>query len=301
MNFIVYLISYPILWCLSMLPLRVLYVFSDFLFYVLYYLIGYRKTVVKDNLRKAFPEKSNEEIDRLCKKFFSHFLDIMMESVKSLTISKKEIAKRYRFKNPELVNNLAAEGRSIALVGAHQANWEWFFSIPLALDPPVYASYTKLANPYFDKVVKNMRSRFGVITVKSEDTVKTMFKNYKANKTGLYLLLSDQSPMLLRATYWTEFFGIKVPVHTGAATLSKKFNFAVVNYSVEKVKRGYYEAELTLITDEPKSYQNFDVIDEYLRLTEMAIRKQPGYYLWSHKRFKHEHSYDEWLAHQKKS
>mgnify|MGYP001401910419 CR=1 FL=1 len=287
MNFIVFAIAYPFIWVLSRLPMRILYIKSDFLYLLMYYIIGYRKKVVLENLTLSFPEKSDTELKDISKKFFKHFIDIIMESVKAFSISKKQISKRYTYKNPELVNAFAKKGRDIALVGAHQANWEWSISIPLVLDIDVYGAYTKLNNKYFENWLRKSREKFGVFGYKTSDTVRGMQKNINDKKQGAYILLSDQSPQLHKTYYWREFFNIKVPVHTGAEMLSKKFNLVVINYVTRKIKRGYYETEFQLITDTPKSFKDYQITDNYTKLTEENIKIQPELYLWSHKRYKH--------------
>lgn len=287
MPFVVFALTYPFIWIFSRLPMRILYMKSDFFYFLIYYVFGYRKKVVLDNLKLSFPEKSDEELKQISKKFFKHFTDLFMESVKAFSISEKEILKRYKYKNPELVNEFAKQGKSIALVGAHQANWEWSISLPLILDIDTYGAYTRLSNKHFEKAVRDSREKFGVKGYKTSDTVRGMQKNFNDKKQGAYILLSDQSPQVHKTYYWKEFFGIKVPVHTGAEMLSKKFDLVVINYVTRKVKRGFYETEFQLITDTPKEFENYQITDKYLTLTEENIKMQPELYLWSHKRFKH--------------
>lgn len=287
MNFIVFAIAYPFIWVFSRLPMRILYLKSSFFYLLFYYVIGYRKKVVLDNLKLSFPQESEKELKAISKKFFKHFMDLIFESVKAFSISKKQILKRYKYKNPELVNKYVKEGKSIALVGAHQANWEWSFSLPLVLDIDVYGAYTKLNNKYFEKTVRESRERFGVIGYKTTDTVRGMQKNYSEKKQGAYILLSDQSPQPHKTFYWRDFFNVKVPVHTGAEMLAKKFDLVVINYVTRKVKRGHYETEFQLITENPKELDNYQVTDKYTDITEQNIKRQPEFYLWSHKRFKH--------------
>lgn len=274
--------------------MRVLYVLSDFFFFLMFNVIGYRKIVVLENLKLAFPEKSEEERKKIAKDFFRHLTDLIMESVKAFSISEKEMSKRYRYKNPELVNNFTKQGRSIALVAAHQANWEWSISLPLVLDGNVNGAYTKLGNPYFEKVVRSSREKYGIIGYKTSETVKGMQKNFAEKTQGSYILLSDQSPQLHKTFYWNEFFGVQVPMHTGAEILAKRFDLVVINYITRKVKRGYYETEFQLITDAPKEFEDYQITDKYTRLTENNIKQQPALYLWSHKRFKHRNSFKEW-------
>jgi len=287
MQFVIFAITYPFIWLLSRLPMRILYIKSDIFFFIVYYIIRYRKKVVLDNLKLSFPGKSNEELKLMSKKFFKHFMDLVMESIKAFSISEKQILKRYTYKNPELVNTLFKQGKSIALVGAHQANWEWSISLPLVLDQPIIGAYTKLNNKYFEKAVRDSREKFGVIGVKTSETVKRMQYNVANKIQAAYILLSDQSPQPHKTFYWREFFNIKVPVHTGAEMLSKKFDLVVVNYVTKKVKRGYYETEFQLITDSPKEFENYQITDKYIDLTEKNILQQPELYLWSHKRYKH--------------
>ena len=287
MNFIVFAIAYPLIWVLSRLPMRILYIKSDFIYLFMFYIIGYRKKVVLENLKLSFPEKSDAELRTISKKFFKHFIDLIMESVKAFSISKKQISKRYTYKNPELVNAFAEDGKNIALVGAHQANWEWSFSLPMVLNINTYGAYTKLNNKYFENWLRKSREKFGVIGFKTSDTVRGIQKNMNNKKQAAYILLSDQSPQPHKTYYWRDFFNIKVPVHTGAEMLSKKFDLVVINYVTRKVKRGYYETEFQLITDTPKTFKDYQITDAYTKLTEDNIKVQPELYLWSHRRFKH--------------
>ena len=301
MKFFTFAITYPFLWLLSRLPMKLLYIISDFFFFILYHLIGYRKKIVENNIKTAFPTKSEVEIKKTSKKFFKHFVDLIFESIKAFSISKKEIDKRYQYLNTKLINKYAKQGRSIVLIGAHQANWEWAFGLPQHLNIDCYGAYTKIQNPYFEKIIKSSRTKYGF------DGVPTKFFNKKINERqvndiqSLYILLSDQSPQVHKTRYWTTFFNKKVPVHTGAEILAKKYNLVVINMNTTKIKRGYFETEFELITDNPKSFDNFEITDKFLEITERNINKQPEYYLWSHKRFKHKDKYDEWLKIRKTS
>ena len=172
-------------------------------------------------------------------------------------------------------------------MGAHQGNWEWSTSLPLHVDITVYGAYTKLKNKYFEKVVKTSRTKFGIVGYMTKRFIGGLKENMKEGLQGLYILVSDQSPTPEKAYYWRSFMGIKVPVHTGAEMLAKKYNMAVVNYSIKKVKRGSYEVTFETITENPQECDNFEITDRYLSLTERNIKEQPEYYLWSHRRFKH--------------
>jgi len=219
---------------------------------------------------------------------------MLIEIVKGFSMGKNEILKRYTYKNPELLNSFVKNKKSIALVGAHQANWEWSINLPLIAETEVFGAYNQLRNPYFDATLKKSRERFGVKGIKTSEMVKEMVLNYKNTIQGIYILLSDQSPLIEKTFYWTNFFGVKVPVHTGLEMLAKKFDLVVINYHTKKIKRGYYETEFQLITENPNEFENFELTEKYLTLTEKNIRQNPEVYLWSHNRFKHEHRFEEW-------
>lgn len=274
--------------------MRILYVKSDFLFLLIYYVFSYRKKVVLENLNLAFPEKSLKEKKIISKKFFKHFTDTFMETIKAVSISEKEILKRYKYKNPELVNAFIEKGKSIAFVSAHQANWEWSVNSPLVLNCKVNGAYTSLGNSHFDKFVKESRERFGFVCYESSKSVKAIHRDFVNKIQGIYLLISDQSPQLHKSIYWRDFFGVKVPVHVGAETLAKRFDIVVINCATKKLKRGYYETEFQLIAENPKDFKNYDITDKYIELTEKLVAEQPEYYLWSHKRFKHRNRFEEW-------
>ena len=287
MHKITFYLAFPFVWLFSKLPFRIMYIISDGIFYIFFYIIGYRKKVVLENLKLAYPNTSKKELIVIQKKFFRHFVDTLIEAIKAITISEKSIIKRYKYKNIEVLDTLYEKGKSIILVGSHYGNWEWVVGMPLVSKIDCYTSYTKIQNKNFENLIKDSRSKFGMTCLKSTEIIKGILKNIKQNKQGLYLLVSDQSPKVQKNQYWTEFLNVKVPIFTGAEMISKKFDFAVVNVNTTKVKRGYYESEFELITENPKELEKNEITNTYLRLTEAHIYKEPAYYLWSHKRFKH--------------
>ncbi|WP_405604027.1 lysophospholipid acyltransferase family protein [Polaribacter sp. Asnod1-A03] len=287
MQFLSFALTYPIILLLSILPMRVLYLISDFFFFLVYYVFGYRKKVVLENLNLSFPEKSEHEIKLISKQFFKHFTDLIIESVKFFSISENEIKKRYKFINPELVDYYGKKKKGIIIVGAHQANWEWSTSMPLTLKTTILGAYSKMQNKYYEKTIKKSRKRFGINGYQTSETISNIQKNVDNNIHAAYVLLSDQSPRVSKTYYWNTFFGTKVPIHTGAEMLAKRFDFVVINYVAKKIKRGYYEVEFKLITETPRAFDDYQITDKYTKLTEENIRKQPELYLWSHKRFKH--------------
>jgi len=287
MQKLVYYIVYPFIWILSKAPFFVLYAISDFIYFLLFYIIGYRKKLVLNNLRLSFPEKSNKEIFKIRRKFYAHFVDIFMEMIKTFTISEKELAKHYKFENISVIDDLYNKNKSVILMGSHYGNWEWAAQLALFINHKFVVTYSRVQNKSFETKIKNSRERFGGVMVLKADTLKTISSNYKNNILSLYALLSDQSPQLKKTYYWSNFMGVRVPIHTGAEMLAKKYDLALVNIVVYKIKRGYYTAKFELLTENPKDYKDYELTDLFLDTVEKQIREKPEYYFWSHNRFKH--------------
>lgn len=287
MDLIIFILVYPLIWLLSILPFRVLYFISDILFLILFYIIGYRKKVVLDNLKTAFPNKTEKELLVIRRKFYRHFVDIFMEMIKSFTISEKEISKRYKFKNLELLDELYKNGKSLILVGAHYANWEWIMYLNKVVKYQGCAAYTRVNNKYFNNAILKSRGKFGVTLKQTSKIIREIEANDKAKKQIMYGLLSDQSPQLKKTHYWSEFFGVNVPIHTGAEMLTKKYNMDFAFMDTKKIKRGYYETTFELITDDAKKYADYELTDIFLDKVEKQVKTEPAYYFWTHKRFKH--------------
>ena len=288
MQLLIYIMTYPLIWIFSILPLRILYFISDIIYVLLYYIIGYRKKVVRHNLKLSFPEKSSDELLKIEKKAFHHFIDVFMEMIKSFSITKKEIAKRIIVENPELANNYIKDNKSVIVISSHHANWEW---VPYLMDQLIdckgYGAYTKIGNKYFDKKVKSSRSKFGVNFVNTKKFIDLMQKNADQNKVAIYAFLCDQSPQLKKTYYWSDFMGVRVPIITGPEMLAKRFDYPVVYLKTDLVKRGYYRSEIITLADNPKDYPDYQITDMFLSALEKQIRANPEYYFWTHQRFKH--------------
>ncbi|WP_159023796.1 lysophospholipid acyltransferase family protein [Formosa sp. L2A11] len=287
MQFLAYILIYPIIWLISILPFRLLYAFSDCLYVLLYHIIGYRKSTVKENLDLVFPNKSEIEKKRITKAFYHHLCDMTVEAMKSLTISEAEMKKRFQFKDLDIIHDLVAKNKSIALMCAHYGSWEWIFVLQSYVDVKAYAVYKKLKNPYFDKLVKRIRARYNSYLITTKETVPTLMHAKVNNNLMICGFVSDQSPKINSAHYWTNFMGIKVPVYTGAEMLSKRIDMSVVFFRVKRLKRGHYETTFELLADQAKDYENYEITDAFLRKVEKQIEEAPQYYLWTHKRWKH--------------
>lgn len=287
MNLFIYILFYPLIWLISILPFRILYLLSDGIYLLIYYVIGYRKKVVLSNLTLAFPKKSTKELLKIRKNFFHHFVDIFIEMIKSFTISKNQLAKRCTYTNLDLLHNLQKDGKSIILVGSHYANWEWLFGLSSYINYKCYTAYTKVSNKYFNRKILKSRSKFGYTLKQTGRILTEIDYNHKNNIQSMFGLISDQSPQLKKAFYWNNFLGVKVPIHTGAEMLAKKYDLNLVLIETKKIKRGHYENTFSLISNETKNIPDFELTDMFLEKMEAQIRKQPEYYFWTHKRFKH--------------
>jgi KDO2-lipid IV(A) lauroyltransferase len=288
MQLLVYAIAYPLLWLFSNLPMRILFVFSDLVFYLLYYVLGYRKKVVRSNLKLAFPDMDADELQEIEKRSYRHFVDVFFEMIKSFTISEKEISKRLSITNPELLDPYYEKGQSVIFTSGHYANWEWVsFIVEKSLNYHMSVVYKKLKNKYFDNLMKKTRNKFGVRFVEKRNFYPEILKNKKEGVIQAYGFLSDQSPKLKTAKYWDTFLNVEVPVEIGPETIARKMNYPVFYFQTEQVKRGVYKSTFLLLEEEPKKSEPHSITKSYLKALEDQIRKQPEFYFWTHKRFKH--------------
>jgi Kdo2-lipid IVA lauroyltransferase/acyltransferase len=270
-----------------MLPFPILYLISDFVYLIIYYVIGYRKITVRENLALALPHLSIEERLVIEKKSFRHLCDMFLEMAKTMTISKEEMNKRFVFTNLEVYKRLEDQEKSIAMMLAHYASYEWVISMNAYVTFDAFAIYKKINNPYFDQLVRDIRSKFKANLITNKETIPVIIKNKMNNKLSIYGFASDQSPKITSAYHWQNFMGINVPVHTGAEMLAKRYDMNVIFLKVKKVKRGYYEASFEILAENAAAIPNYKITDKFLKLVEQQIYEAPEYYLWTHKRWKH--------------
>ena len=287
MQRLLYIFVYPILWLISILPLWVLYIKSTVFFFLVYYVIGYRRKVVMENLNLVFPEKSKQEKKIIMREFYKHFCDILVETIKGLTISEKQAKKRFVLTNPEMLEDYYNKDRSILLMAGHYGNWEWTGILNKFFPHQGQAVYKPLKNIQFYAMVKKARGKFDGKIVSNKKIVTTLFRMWKKDIKTLTYILSDQSPKLNDFKYRDTFLGIDVPMFTGTEELAKRLDFSVLYLRVEKVKRGYYSSTLIEVADQPNEFPNFEITRKFFDLLEDQIREKPEYYLWSHKRWKH--------------
>ena len=287
MQFLIYSISFPFLWIISKLPFRLFYWFSDCIYILVYYIIGYRKKIVRNNILIALPHLSEEKRLLIEKKFYHHMCDMFLEMIKTMSISSEEMKERFRITNTELLKEYEQKNKSIILLAAHYASWEWLLSINESTTFKCYGVYKKINNKYFDAKVRAIRSKFKSELVTTDNTIALINDNEKNGIISLYGLASDQSPQVHKTFHWQQFMGITVPVHTGAEMLAKRYDLEVVFAKVKKVKRGYYEATFVPIANNPKSIPDYEITDAYLKEVEQQILEAPEFYFWTHKRWKH--------------
>ncbi|MDH7444001.1 lysophospholipid acyltransferase family protein [Aquimarina sp. 2201CG14-23] len=289
MQLAIYCLVYPILWIISKLPWRLFYMLSTGIYILIYHIIRYRRKTVTENLILAFPNKEQKEIQRIQKASYKHMCDMFLEMIRSLSISEKEIIKRFHITNMEDLVTLENKNKSIIVMMGHYNSYEWTNSIDLISKFRCVGIYKPIKNKYFDRLVHRIRGRFNSRLIPSAKVFRemTMDQRKENHELSLYGLISDQSPKLNNATFWTDFMGIKVPAFVGGEVLSKRLGLSIFYLHVEKVKRGYYEATLVPISEEPKKEDEYYITTKFTQLLEEQIRNKPENYLWTHKRWKH--------------
>jgi Kdo2-lipid IVA lauroyltransferase/acyltransferase len=282
-----YYLALPFIYLLSLLPFPILYLVSDGLYGLLYYIIGYRKEVVLQNLRNSFPSKSDDEIKKIRKDFYHYLCDLTLETFKTLTISKRTMLKHCGFQ-PEtlkLFNKLAEENKSIILVMGHWGNWEWAGnSCSLLFNHQLYVIYHPLSNKYFDGLIYRMRTRFGTKLIAMKDTYREMAA--KKSELSATAFIADQTPSP-EGAFWTTFLNQETPIFKGTVKIAQRMNYPVVFGRVKKIKRGYYEISAEILFEEPAKTEPNVISKSHTNALESDIIAQPEIWLWSHRRWKH--------------
>lgn len=289
MEKVISLVLYTAIRILAMLPMRCLYVISDILFPLTYYVVKYRRTVVRLNLTECFPKMTQEEIIKLEKRFYHHFCDYIVESMKQAAITPAEVLNRANVTNIELLNEWEKKGRSAIIMLGHYGNWEWFSSLNYRLQTTQFGQvYRQLKSPIMDKMFLRIRSVYGAINIEKKKTLREILTLKKQGKQVMVAFLSDQSPSRNNLIYWTNFLNHETSILVGAERIAQKADFDVFYIDIRKISRGKYEAEIKLISDNPTQTEEFEITEKYTRMLEETIMRDPAYWLWSHKRWKHQ-------------
>jgi len=282
-----FIATYPLLRLVAFLPFPILYGISSIIAIILFDVFRYRRAVIDENLETAFPELDKDEKRKIRRKFYFHFTDLFIESLKNGLMSNSTFKKRFQVKNVELVEQFARENRSIVILAAHQGNWEWTGAIALYTKVPVYGIYQKINNPYFDRFIHKTRGKSGMHLVPTFKLRDVLEENQKNQHIGMYGLVSDQSPMIKKTKHWHTFFGREVPIHTGAEELARTFGMGIIYLSIRKIRRGYYAASFETFQPQVEGSSNYSIMEAYMQKVELEIKEQPHTYLWTHRRFKH--------------
>ncbi|TRX65771.1 lysophospholipid acyltransferase family protein [Carboxylicivirga sp. M1479] len=279
-------IALGFLWLFSLQPFFMLYIFSDILYHVIR-LIGYRRAVINENLRYAFPDKSKDEIRNIRLKFYKGFCDSMIETIKLQTISEKQMRKHVRVKNVEYLNKLADEGKDAIGVMGHYSCWEWVPSLNLHTKHLACATYRPLVNVEFDKYMLKLREKWGNLNFTMRDTMREIVKLKRKDQRFLIGLIADQSPDKNKIQYWTEFLNQNTAVLLGPEKMAKALKSPVVFLKMTRLKRSYYEIEVIPLVEKPELTEDYEVTEIHLKCLEGIIKERPEDWLWSHKRWKY--------------
>jgi KDO2-lipid IV(A) lauroyltransferase len=286
MNSFLYKFVRGLLFVFSLLPVRAGYFFSSCIYFLLRYVVQYRKKVIYSNIKLVFADLDKAEISKIANRYYRHLSDMFVELWYSLYIPEKEIEKRVRFLNPELISEFYKRGKHVVAVTSHYANWEWCFRFQKCCPHRIMEIYKKMSSPVFDRLFYDIRSRFGGAPVEMSNLRKALAEAKKA--PVLFYIVADQSPAgTENSWYFTSFLNVSgTPVYTGAEKIARKLDAAFVYIDMRKTKRGFYEMELTTLCDDAKNTPENYLMDLYLRRTEETILKQPEYWMWSHRRWK---------------
>lgn len=284
---------------LSLLPLRLLYVLSDLLYIPCYYLIRYRRKVVRRNLRESFPEKSAAELSRIERRFYHFFCDYVVETIKLFSISKKEMMRRMTFSGiDELRQTLQKEDKKMCFVYlGHYCNWEYVASMQYWLEEMHCGQiYHPIYNKAFNDLFLRLRGQFGGESIAMKETLRRLLKLRKGDKRVVIGFIADQSPKWESMHHWTRFLNHDTSFFIGTERIGKQLDAAICYLEVKRVRRGYYHAELKLLTTRPAELPDYELTDRYAACLEKQIEEEPAYWLWTHKRWKR--TKEEWLKRQ---
>jgi len=274
------------LYLVSLLPFWILYGISNFIYVVLYYLIRYRRDVVRTNLKNSFPAMPEAERSAIEKKYYKYLGDLLVETVKMVTISGDSLRKRMKPTNPELVDHYFKKNKSIIAAAGHYCNWEMAaLAFGMLTEEKRIIVYKPLKSEVFDDFFNKVRSRFGAMLVAMKQTLRTMVALKK--ELTFSVLVSDQTPNRHEINFFTTFLNQPTAVFLGIEKLAKLIDAAVLFYRIDRVKRGYYTYTLVPLIDEPKLTADHEITEAHVRYLEQLINENPQYWLWSHRRWKY--------------
>ncbi len=285
MNFLI-----KILFFISKLPLKVLYIFSDVMFFLNYYFVGYRKKVITQNLHNSFPDKSEGEINRIRKKFYRNFSDYLVETIKSFSISETESRVRMQHINQELFHEAKAEGKNIILLAGHVFNWEWINALARIIPQQhCHPVYRKVNNDFWENQMKKVRNKFGNEALEANEVIMNIFRS-KNDGDSAYMFVADQTPHIAHVNYGLDFLSQRTPAFIGYDKLATRMDLVFIYCEMKKVKRGYYQVNYHRIYPDGEKFVEHEVVKKFHKLLENTLHKRPDNYLWSHRKWKYQSS-----------
>ena len=290
---ILYFPLYFYFWLHALLPLKILYILSDILFFPMFYIVRYRRKLVYQNMKDSFPEKSEKEIRRMEKAFYHHFCDYIVETIKLLHISDKETRTRVKFHNTEALQEIVDNGGSCLMLLGHYGNWEFVPSVTLWMrkGSVIFAQiYRPLKNKWFDRFFLKLRGRYHSECIAKQDTLRSILRYKSSGRPSITGFMADQTPSPANIHHWVNFLNHDTPVFTGVEKIAHKVGFSVFYFDVEKIKRGYYSVTIREISKNPKETEEFEITNKYMEMMETTILRAPEYWLWTHNRWKHKRS-----------
>ena len=289
MKTVLYYLAVSVLFVLNKLPFCIVYLISDILYFLVYYLARDRRRIVRENLVKSFPEKDIKEIKKIERKFYAALCDYFVEAVKYYGMSEKQIRKRMVFTGLEDAYRMLDEGRSCVCYMGHFFNWEYITSLPLHFnlnETVVGDIYHPLENKRFDKLVKTMRNQYGAESITMANTLRRIMQLTKENQKFLIGFIADQVPTWESINHWLDFLHRDTPVFTGTEKIARRTHAAVFFVRMRRVKRGYYAAHFELFTEDASKTPEFEPTNKYYEMIEEEIRQFPETWLWTHNRWK---------------
>lgn len=296
---LVYWLTYAAMWLIASLPFSVIYVLSDGFCFLMHRIVHYRLRVVRTNLKNSFPDKSEKELRKIEQDFYHYICDYMLEEIKMLRMSFKELSKRMHYENKEEYLQMIEKHGGIVLLIPHYANFEWIIGMGSIMKPddvPVQV-YKPLHNKYLDEMFQRIRSRFGGYNVSKHSMARELVKLRREKKKMAIGLITDQSPNPNEAHFWTTFLHQETGFMDGGERVAKMMNFPVFYCDLHRIKRGYCKVKFDLIVEDPKSLESGEISACFAKLLEKTILRDPAYWFWSHKRWKvkREDINDSWI------
>lgn len=285
MNFLI-----KILFLISKMPLKILYIFSDIIFFLNFYFVGYRKKIITQNLKNSFPEKTDQEIKEIRKKFYLNFSDYLAETVKSFSISETETRVRMQHINQHLFHEAKAEGKNIILMAGHVFNWEWMNALAtLTPQKNSHPVYRKVNSSFWEDQMKKVRNKFGNEALEANEVILNIFRNQNDGES-IYMFVADQTPHVAHVNYGLKFLNQRTPAFIGYDKLATRMDLIFIYCEMKKVKRGFYQVNYHRIYPDGEKFVKNEVVRKFHHLLENTIRKNPDNYLWSHRKWKYQDS-----------